>query len=146
MSQTESIAKRPTVYQSAIDGWIAIMLMITPIIAAAIGVYTWSIGQPGDAAIMFMAGAVTLLVTLAFTLPCRYTLLDDAVSIRCGLICYQIAYSEITAVEPTWTIRSGPALSMRRVQIKTNNRAVIVSPKDRDGFIESMHREITSTG
>ncbi len=131
------------IYDSAIDAWIAIMLMMTPILAAFIGCYLLWIGQAGDAAIMFASGAFTLLVTMAFAIPCRYTILDDALSIRCGLIFYQVPLNEIVSVEPTSTLRSGPALSMRRISVKTTKRTVILSPKDREGFISELTRLIS---
>ncbi len=129
---------RPTVYESAIDTWIALMLVFAPVMAALLGGYLWWQGRPSDASAMFLTGAVTLVVTIAFTLPCRYTLLRDALSIRCGIICYQIPYDEIIRVEPSASLRSGPALSMRRVLVETNRRRHILSPKQRQEFIDDL--------
>ncbi len=126
------------IYNSAIDAWIAVMLMMTPALAAVIGGYLLWFGRAGDAAIMFASGAFALLVTMAFAIPCRYTILDDALSIRCGLIFYQVPLNEIVSVESTSTLRSGPALSMRRVAVKTSKRTIILSPKDRDRFIADL--------
>ncbi|TWU51026.1 hypothetical protein Poly51_43200 [Rubripirellula tenax] len=126
---------RPTVYESAVDWWVGLLLILAPLMSAAIGVYAWWNGQPGDAMTLFIAGAVSSLVTAAFTVPCRYTVLDDAVSIRCGLICYQVPLSEIVSVERTASLKSGPSLSLKRVAIKTAKRTIIISPKDRDAFI-----------
>ncbi|WP_246146479.1 PH domain-containing protein [Rubripirellula lacrimiformis] len=127
--------RRPVVYESAIDRWVVALLLLTPLASLGLGLYAIVIGQPGDAAILFSTGALASLVSVAFALPCRYTVLDDAVSIRCGLICYQVPLADIVSAEPTSTLRSGPALSLRRVAIKTHKRTIIVSPKDRDAFI-----------
>jgi membrane protein YdbS with pleckstrin-like domain len=129
---------RPTVYESGADLWIAIMLIITPVFAAGIGVYLLADGRNGDAIILFITSAATLLMTAAFTVPCRYTMLDDALSVRCGIIFYQIPFDQIKCVEKSRTVLSGPALSMRRVLVVTHKRKHILSPRERDAFIEDI--------
>ena len=114
------------------------MLVMTPAIAAAIGIYLLVQGRAPDAMILFLTGAVSAIITIAFTLPCRYTLLKDTLSIRCGLICYQVPLSDIQSVEPSRTIVSGPALSMNRVLVKTEKRQYILSPRERGQFIEDL--------
>jgi membrane protein YdbS with pleckstrin-like domain len=129
---------RPTVYQSAVDGWIAAMLLMSPVLAAGLGAYLQLDGRPGDAMILFISGVATLLVTAAFTVPCRYTMLDDALSVRCGIIFYQIPFDQIQNVQPSRTLLSGPALSMRRVIVATKQRRYILSPRERDEFIKDL--------
>ncbi|TWU57204.1 PH domain-containing protein [Rubripirellula reticaptiva] len=129
---------RPAVYESAIDWWVGLLLVMAPLISGVLGVYAWWMGQPGDAAVLFVAGAFVTAITAAFTVPCRYTILDDAVSIRCGLICYQVPLSDIVSVERTASLKSGPSLSLKRVAIKTSKKTIIVSPKDQDAFIADL--------
>ncbi|KAA1260803.1 hypothetical protein LF1_33450 [Rubripirellula obstinata] len=127
------------VYESAIDRWVIALLLLSPLTSAAIGVYCFANGKADDAAILFAAAAFTLLVSIAFTLPCRYTLTADAISIRCGLfVFYRITYNDIESVQRTSTWRSGPALSLNRVEIKTNQKSVIISPVNRDQFIKDL--------
>ena len=114
------------------------MLVMTPISAAMIGTYLLVEGRSADAMILFLTGALAALITIAFTLPCRYTVLEDTLSLRCGLICYQVPLADIQSVEPSRTIMSGPALSMNRVLIQTAKRQYILSPKERDAFIEDL--------
>ena len=135
---TDKPTTRPTVYESAVDTWIVTMLLLAPVTATVLGASLLWMGRPADASAMFLTAALTLIVTLAFTLPCRYTLLEDTLSIRCGLICYQIPYDLITRVERSASWRSGPALSMRRVLVEAGNRKHILSPKERDAFIEDL--------
>ena len=140
--QTDS-TKSTTVYDSAIDVWIVAMLLLSPIAGAALGVYCFANQNADDAAIFFAASAFILLVSIALTLPCRYTLTQDAISIRCGLlIFYRVAYEDIESVERSATLRSGPALSLKRAEIKTKKKTVIVSPKDRDQFISDLQSRI----
>lgn len=125
---------QPIVYDSAIDSWIALLLFLGPALAAGLGVTFLVDGRAAEASTLFLTAAVTLFVTIALTLPCRYTILEDCLSVRCGIICYQVALKDIRSVEPTATLRSAPALSIRRLMVKTDRRNYVISPHDRDAF------------
>ena len=121
------------------------MLLGFPIVmSVAIAVWLFAVGRSGDAAIMFVTAAGITLVTAIFTVPCRYTLLTDTLSIRCGLICYQIPYSTIRDVRLSSTWSSGPALSLRRIVIRTDRREHIISPVDRERFIEQLQARMSA--
>ena len=135
-------SRRPRVYDSAVDLWVGVLLFLAPLLAAAVGIVLLIQGRPSDAAALFLTGAVILIATGALTMPCRYTLLDDALSIRCGILFYQIPLREILRVERSASLRSGPALSLRRVQLVTGRRSYLISPKDRDDFIRELDAAI----
>jgi len=153
MSESKQIpaATNPTyrlgrdVYPSAVDRWLVILLVLPIAISAGLGLYFFWDGRPGDASVMFLTAAAILAVTGMFTVPCRYTLLDDALSIRCGVICYQVAYADIHEIKPSSTLLSGPALSLRRVIVSTKRRNHILSPVDREHFIEQLQRRLPAT-
>ena len=127
------------VYDSAIDWWVAIMLLLSPIVASVMGVVFFVQQRPGDASIVFLAGAFTIAVTALFTLPCRYTLLDDTLNVRCGIICYSIPFDTIENVELSSSWLSGPALSLKRVRVTANGRNYLLSPKNREVFIDELN-------
>lgn len=133
---------RPTVYDSAVDLWIALILLLGPSAALAISGYCLLDGRPGEARIFFFTAFATIAVTLAFTTPCRYTVDSDFLSIRCGLLHYQIPLGDIIDVEPSRTLISGPALSLRRVLVRTNKRNHVLSPSQREAFIDDLRGEI----
>ncbi len=133
---------RPAVYRSAIDLWVPVLLLMTPITAAFFAFILIRQGRAADAMTLFLMGAGLLLVTGMFTLPCRYTILEDALSIRCGVLFYQIPFADIRRVERSASLRSGPALSVRRVLVETNKRKYLVSPKNRDAFIADLQEAI----
>ncbi len=122
------------------------MLAFTPVFAGGLGLYLLLDGRQDDAMILFITAITTLLVTAMFTVPCRYTMLDDTLSVRCGIIGYQIPYDQIESVQPSRTILSGPALSMRRVLVITKKRKYVLSPRDRDEFIEDLSQVIATGG
>lgn len=99
-------------------------------------------GRAGDALTLLLLGSGLLMVTLLLTFPCRYTILADSLSIRCGVICYQIPIREIQRVEKSASLRSGPALSLRRVLVATEKRGYLLSPKDREAFIADLNQTI----
>ncbi|MGB0758344.1 MAG: PH domain-containing protein [Rubripirellula sp.] len=133
---------RPTVYPSGVDLWIIVMLMSAPITSLVIGCYLLQQGQSGGALTLFLCAAATASLTAAATIPCRYTLHEDALTVRCGLLCYQIPLSDITSITKSGTILSGPALSLKRVLIKTSKRTYILSPKKRDLFIANLEQSL----
>lgn len=140
INEASSVTKtiRPTVYDSAIDTSIALLLLLAPLVATGLGIQSLLQGHADDAMYLFLVGAGTMLLTIALTHPCRYTILEDSISIRCGILFYQVPLDEIVSVEPSSTWISGPALSMRRVKIKTNKRMIVVSPREREAFIEDL--------
>ncbi|TWT82560.1 hypothetical protein CA13_40230 [Planctomycetes bacterium CA13] len=140
MNDAPKTQKPPIRFDSAVDLWLAALLFLAPVIAAFAGIYLILDGNPGDASILFLIGAASLAITGLFTVPCRYTVLEDSVSIRCGLLCYQIPFDQIQSVEKSGSLYSAPALSIRRVAIRTEKRIYLVSPKDRNEFIETLRR------
>lgn len=137
---------RPTVYDSAVDLWIAALILLSPLTSVVIGIYLLVDGQADGAMYLFLIGAGVLLLTLVLIQPCRYTILDDSLSIRCGILFYQIPLNEIESVEPSRSWRNGPALSMRRVKITTSQRTVLVSPKEREAFITDLSNATNQSG
>ena len=118
------------------------MLLVGPLIAAALGIQALVAGRADEAMYMFLTGAGVLLLTIAVTQPCRYTILEDSISIRCGILFYQVPLDDIVDVQPSSTWISGPALSLRRVKIETHKRTIIVSPRQREEFIADLHDAI----
>lgn len=139
-SQSESTTSRVKVYPSAVDLWVPVLLLMTPIVAVIVGVLLLRQDRAGDAITLFLLGVGFLLLAGMFTVPCRYTILEDTLSIRCGILCYQVPLSEIESVQRSVSLRSGPALSMRRVLITTKQRGYLISPQDRDGFIADLEK------
>lgn len=145
MESNNNSSKRqqhPTVYPSGVDAWIVVMLTLAPLTSLVIGGYLLQQEQGDGAITLFLCAAATAGLTAAATIPCRYTLHNDALTVRCGLLCYQIPLSEITSISKSATILSGPALSMRRVVVETSRRKHILSPKKRDLFIQNVEQSV----
>lgn len=143
----------PKVYASAIDWWIAVLLMLGPIVAAIAGVYAWTQGQADSAMILFLVGAATAAVSLALALPCRYTITEDDLAIRCGILLWHVDWENVVSAELTRTLLSGPALSLKRVAIVVRKnpsgsrerlKTIVISPQDREAFLADIQPLIGS--
>ena len=139
MSSRPSVA---AVYPSAIDWWVAAILLAAPIISLVVGVALLVQQRYDDASAVFLTGAIAVAVTAAFTLPCRYTLLDDTLNVRCGILFTSIPYETIERVERSSSWLSGPALSLRRVRVVTSRRSYLLSPRDLAGFLDDLDRRM----
>ncbi len=132
------------VYASAIDWWVLILLMLGPAWLLGLTIYFVVLGNQNDSFICLIAAAGTLFLTGIFTVPCRYTLVSDSLTIRCGLIFIRVPYESIREIEPSSSWVSAPALSLRRVKISTASRFYLVSPVDREHFIQALTERCAS--
>lgn len=133
---------RPTVYPSAVDLWLPLLILMTPAAAVFFGVLLIRQGRASEAITLFLMGGGLLLVFGMFTIPCRYTILEDTLSIRCGIMFRQIPLAEIESLQSSASLRSAPALSVRRVLVKTKKRDYLISPKRREAFIKDLQQAI----
>jgi hypothetical protein len=126
------------VYRSAVDLWLVVVLYSGPAALLAIAIYSWVIGRVDicGPSLMLFAGLVLLFRLL--TSPCRYTLTDDSLNIRCGLVFRSIPLSRVKSAELSSTWESAPAMSLRRVKIVLDKGYQIVSPVDRQAFIDDV--------
>ena len=75
--------------------------------------------------------------------PCRYTLESDHLLIRCGLIRQRIPYRDITAITPSRSLWSAPALSLQRVKLSYGrSSSQLVSPRERAAFIQALQHRV----
>lgn len=135
------------VYPSAVDWWLACLLAAPVVGCIGLGFALVGMGRPGDASTMFLVAAGITAITLVFAVPCRYTLLADTLSVRCGLIAYSIPYATIRSLSRSSTLASGPAMSIRRVVVETQSgRRHILSPKNREQFMIDVRARVPEIG
>jgi len=128
----------PRVYQSAVDTWLMILLYAGPAALVLLGIYAWYQGQADATMACLMLSVGLILLNLLLTAPCRYTLTEDTLNIRCGLLFSSVPLSRVRDAELSSTWQSAPALSLRRVKIKLDRGVRIVSPVQREAFIQDL--------
>lgn len=133
-----------TRYASAVDAWLAAVLVGVPLLILGVGVVAFA-RSPLAGAVQIGLGLLTAGLMAAFSVPCHYTLEERALTIRCGLLKETIALGRIRAAEKSRSLWSAPALSLKRVKIVLDDgRFRLVSPRERDEFITALRQHILS--
>lgn len=132
----------PRTYRSAVDLWLALILVGLPVGIVAAGVYRLMQSDRMGALLIFEGLFVGGLMAL-FAVPCIYTLTEDVLHIRCGIMTTIIPLGRIDRVEPSRSLWSGPALSLRRVRIDYGGgERALVSPRERETFIVELQAAV----
>jgi hypothetical protein len=118
-------------FRTKFDLWIVLVLTIVPV--GALLVIALS-EEPWVLALMLPIWALVALVCL----PCDYTLEEDKLVVRSGLIKWRVPYSEIKRVYPTRCALSAPAWSLDRIAIAYGKSWVMVSPKEKLEFLKAL--------
>ena len=130
----------PKRFASKVDGWLpgifAIVVLIQIVALAR------AMAEAEKTAAILAGAAVLLLTTALFIWLLRgtyYEVSGNTLRIVCGPYRQRISIGDITAVEPTRSPLSSPALSLDRLRIRHGkSRRVLVSPADKRGFVRAL--------
>ncbi len=129
----------PIVHHSKIDSWILAVLALAIVVSAYA---TQEVFNAGTAASWWSAVVTAVLgigLPLWVLISTRYCLDERQLLIRSGPFRWQVPLREIHAVTPTRNPLSSPALSLDRLRIDYGNgRTVMISPRDREGFLRDL--------
>ncbi|RYE46743.1 MAG: hypothetical protein EOP48_21735 [Sphingobacteriales bacterium] len=118
--------------------------LMVPIFAILGGVSTLMV-LSGTWAGLLITGSVCLLI-IYLCLETRYVVHNDILKIKGGIVFKDISIHTIRKIKKSRDISNAPALSLDRLEIWFNKYdCVLVSPKDKSGFIEllrSINKEI----
>jgi hypothetical protein len=127
-----------TMFRSKIDGKFKAVALIMPCVALA------AIGTSPHIAALWVPAIATLLITIAVvwvTLATYYEFEGEALIAHSGPFSWRIPLKEISSVRESNSLRSGPALSMDRLEIThRNGRVLLISPEDKSGFLAALRR------
>jgi hypothetical protein len=94
--------------------------------------------------ILLLAAIVTASVAIIVVwtvLSTYYEITGDLLVAHCGPFSWRIPLKDIVSVRESDSVRSGPALSMDRLEVVWGDgRILMVSPKDKAGFLAVLHR------
>ena len=125
-------------YGSKVDWWLALVLVLAPVVAVLGALSALSSGAPATIAVAGVA--ILAIVYLGAVFPMRYGIDDDALVVRYGVIRQRVPLADITSVEPTRNPLSSPALSLDRLLIRYGGRRIMISPAARDEFLAELAR------
>lgn len=132
-----------TVHRSRRDGWLIGVLAGSAVASwvAAIAV-VWA-GVPNAWMTAALVAGLGTLLPVWLLVSTRYTIDGDTLLVQCGGLRWRIPVAEITAVTPTTSALSSPALSLDRLRIDYGHgKSLMVSPQDKEAFL----REIEMAG
>lgn len=135
-----------TVYRSRIDARIFAVLALVIGVSLYTCVELFAVGVGGSWWILAVTVGVGIILPLWLLLGTRYTLQRDQLTIRSGPFRWCIAMADISAIAPTRSTLSSPALSLDRLRIDYGpGHWVMVSPRDSERFIGDVERAIADT-
>lgn len=132
-----------TEYPSRVDSWLAIILIGAPLVVIATGIFMLS-KSVGAGVITMITGVVVGGMIAALTLPCVYTLNDDNLKIKSGMLEDDVPLRKVIKAEKCSSLWSAPALSLQRVRIILEDGSRIISPKDQDKFMADLETRLSN--
>ncbi len=132
------------VYYSEVDGWIIAAIFGAVGLVLVLGAFSY---YKNKIASYTCFGAGVFIVALFFLLawPCKYTLTEDRLIIQSGIFKQEVIYSQITHVKKSSNPSSAPALSLQRVEVTMKNGFKLISPNNREKFIEELSSKKINT-
>jgi len=136
------------VFYSKIDLWIHGVFIVTTLVVLALPyLYYKSRREVSFIQSVFMM-LLPMLFSLAMLLPSYfhtvYTIDDHQLLVKSGLFKWQVPLSDIDYIAPTHSILSAPALSMDRLAVHYGDKRVVVSPKDKQQFVQAIKERQTA--
>src|SRR3954467_5622287 len=97
-SSLKMLSSGQKIYPSRVDTWIVGVVVVA---LALCFVQAWILRDSSHigAVTALMIGFFSLAMVVVLTVPCRYTLENDHLYIRCGLINRRVPYADIHGVE-----------------------------------------------
>ncbi len=123
-------------YPSAVDWWLAVILIASPLFCFGLGIYV--LPDSTEGAITTILSGVFVAGLTAIFLPCHYTLHADHLIVRSGILKKKVRYADITEIKLSACPLSSPALSLKRIRIEYAGHSILISPPNREGFIETL--------
>ena len=128
-------------YKSEVDWWIGILIYLIAPAVSAYAVFEAYQSSNTQALYTSLVGFILIVLVLVTLIsPTNYSLTDEGLVIRHGLIRRQISYASISAVKPTLNPLSSPALSMKRLHVECDRRyPLLISPERREEFLSELN-------
>ena len=126
-------------FKSAVDLWLLVIAALVAIISLGVSIRLVLQSSPAGylRVIGVMAVGIGLPLWLLYTT--QYLVEDEVLQIQSAPFKWTIPITSISQVVETSNPLSSPALSLRRFKITYGeSKTVMVSPKDREGFLEAI--------
>lgn len=128
-------------FESRRDLWILLVTRVMPFVLFAVIAsveYARGADMRGPTLGFFALVFVELFLIEPFLRSTYYVIEGDTLLIRSGVAKWRVPVREIRSITPTRSALSAPALSLDRLRIVYGSKAVMVSPEDKQRFIEAL--------
>lgn len=126
-------------FRSKVDALLVVPLVVGLGLSLLLVVGGLAEGRP-------LAGAIVpigLLLGIAPLLLVSYELTEDEIIVRSGWLRWRLPLQRIQALKATRQMWSSPALSLDRIEIRTDRGLwLMVSPADKEGFISAVRQRV----
>jgi hypothetical protein len=127
------------VYTSKIDTWLALVLVGA--VAACLIAFVFALRTGSTTAVVATLPALIIGAGLPIWLmtSTAYTLSSTTLLVKSGPFKWQVPIEQIASITPTSNPLSSPALSLDRLRIDYGRgQSIMISPKDKDQFIQDL--------
>ena len=128
-------------FQSKIDAWVVALMVLAAAVMLRASYSAAASGAGGGVPVpvMVVGFAAGVVLPLWILLASYYVVDGGNLLIRSGPFRWTLPLAGITRVVRTRSMLSGPALSLDRLLIEYGaGNAVLVSPRDQDGFMRAI--------
>jgi Bacterial PH domain len=126
------------VFRSKIDG----KLMVLGIVAPCVALFAVANGAQHAVGLLWLPLIATIVVAVVVVwilMSTYYEFENQLIVAHCGPLSWRIPINEISTICESNSARSGPALSMDRLEISFGRgRVLMISPKDKAGFLREL--------
>lgn len=120
--------------------WIRIFLLFGPVVSIFAVIKIIIQPEMTNPSIIALI-AIVIIFPLSILFFTRYTINEETLIVQCSFLRWRIPINEIKSIEPTSDPSSSAALSLDRLRITySNNRTILISPKDKEKFIEEINK------
>lgn len=129
-------------FPTKVDAWL-LLVIVGAFVATLDSVYSAYRTDPAEARVALLISGATWALVTALCVPCDYTLAEDQLIVRGGILRYRIPYADITDIAPSREIWAAPAMSLQRVKISHGRfEAMLISPRERERFIAELEKRV----
>jgi len=133
------------VFRSKVDGKLKVIGLVMP--CAAIIAIASTPRAMGLLWLPILLTGVVAVIVVWVVLSTFYEFKGDVLVAHSGPFSWRIPVKEILSVRESTSVRSGPALSMDRLEITFGNgRVLLISPEDKAGFLAALRRHPAAKG
>lgn len=129
------VMEATNIFPSKVDWWLVALAALVP----GLQIVLYFTGRTPARSLWILLGVVAFMALFLF--PIRYVIEGRTVLVKCGLIRWNFTsfvVDEIRSVEPSTNPLSSPALSLDRLRVSLRTRDVLISPRDKTGFLHAL--------